>query len=71
MSIETTERTLDEGNNNDMPTIDVCITLDDIQAGLMRELVYTVSPVLETAGKVTVTCIYTYLLILYNIIDIY
>ena len=50
VSVGTTERTLDEGNDGDLNTIDVCITLDDVQSGLMRELKYTVSAVLGTAG---------------------
>ena len=52
VSFDTTERILAEGNNGDLNTFDVCITLDDVQSGLMRELKYTVSAVLGTAGTV-------------------
>lgn len=51
MSVETSELMMIEGNDGDMNEVEVCVVLNDLQSGLMRELVYTLSVDLETAGE--------------------
>ena len=50
MSVPTTSFSLLEGDEGDTASVDVCIELDDIQNGLMRELEYSVDVDLGNAG---------------------
>ena len=51
MSIQTpTTISLPEGNNGDTTPVQVCLELDNIQAGLERSLDFSLSVALGTAG---------------------
>ena len=50
VSLEITTVSLPEGNAGEMTRVRVCVILDDIQGGLLRELTYTLTVNFGTAG---------------------
>ena len=50
MNIETTSFSMAEGNAGDMNDVEVCLRLMDIQSGLLRNLVFSLTVDFDTAG---------------------
>ena len=54
--LERTSISIVEGNEGESNLIEVCVVLEDILDGLERELVFTLSVTLGTAGKKQPAC---------------
>ena len=50
VTIETPLFSEDEGNDGTMNTVQVCVRLTDIQSGLMRDLVFSLTVDFDSAG---------------------
>ena len=50
VSLGITTVSLPEGDAGEMTRVEVCVILDDIQGGLLRELTYTLTVNFGTAG---------------------